>query len=133
MKEFLHKLWCGDITPGSDPTANHTENLETVRLAQKYLGRGVCGVDLAGYEEHYALLQRLLTAEGVGRAPVFFTLKNDGTAEKEYALKLTYPEGHYMNPKVLEELFPNVFEVCEKIEITSNANKIICKRSTCIF
>ncbi len=34
-----------------DPTANHTENLETVRLAQKYLGRGVCGVDLAGYEE----------------------------------------------------------------------------------
>lgn len=34
-----------------DPAANHTENLETVQLAKKYLGQGVCGVDLAGYEE----------------------------------------------------------------------------------
>ena len=34
-----------------DPMANHAENLETVRLAKAYLGQGVCGVDLAGYEE----------------------------------------------------------------------------------
>ena len=34
-----------------DPAANHAENLETVHLAKKYLGQGVCGVDLAGYEE----------------------------------------------------------------------------------
>lgn len=34
-----------------DPAANHEENMETVRLAKKYLGKGVCGVDLAGYEE----------------------------------------------------------------------------------
>ena len=34
-----------------DPAANHAENVETVRLAKKYLGQGVCGVDLAGYEE----------------------------------------------------------------------------------
>lgn len=37
-----------------DPAQNHVENLETVRLAAKYLGQGVCGVDLAGYEERMA-------------------------------------------------------------------------------
>ena len=34
-----------------DPASNHAENMETIRLAKKYLGRGVCAVDLAGYEE----------------------------------------------------------------------------------
>lgn len=34
-----------------DPAANHAENVETVHLTRKYLGKGVCGVDLAGYEE----------------------------------------------------------------------------------
>lgn len=34
-----------------DPADNHEENMETVRLAKKYLGKGVCGVDMAGYEE----------------------------------------------------------------------------------
>ena len=34
-----------------DPTENHSENIETVRLAGKYLGKGVCAVDMAGYEE----------------------------------------------------------------------------------
>jgi len=34
-----------------DPSENHAENIETVRLAKKYLGKGVVAVDLAGYEE----------------------------------------------------------------------------------
>ena len=29
---------------------NHEENLETVRVAKKYLGKGVCAIDLAGAE-----------------------------------------------------------------------------------
>lgn len=33
-----------------DPAENHEANLETVRLAKKYLGQGVCAVDMAGYE-----------------------------------------------------------------------------------
>ena len=37
-----------------DPMQNRGENLETLRLAKKYLGKGVCGVDLAGYEERMA-------------------------------------------------------------------------------
>ncbi len=32
---------------------NHDENLETVRIAHKYLGEGVCAVDLAGAEALY--------------------------------------------------------------------------------
>ena len=34
-----------------DPAENHAENIETVHLAKKYLGKGVVAVDLAGYEE----------------------------------------------------------------------------------
>ena len=34
-----------------DPAENRAENMETVRLAGKYLGKGVCAVDMAGYEE----------------------------------------------------------------------------------
>ena len=34
-----------------DPAENYAENMETVRLAGKYLGKGVCAVDMAGYEE----------------------------------------------------------------------------------
>ena len=49
-----------------DPASNHAENLETVHLAKRYLDRGVCGMDLAGYEERmpeyadlFALAQEL--------------------------------------------------------------------------
>ena len=51
-----------------DPAANRAENAETVHLAKKYLGQGVCGVDLAGYEERmpeYAELFALARELGV--------------------------------------------------------------------
>lgn len=32
---------------------NHDENMETVRVARKYLGKGVCAIDLAGAEGLY--------------------------------------------------------------------------------
>jgi adenosine deaminase len=32
---------------------NHDENMETVRIAKKYLGEGVCAIDLAGAEALY--------------------------------------------------------------------------------
>ena len=35
-----------------DPADNHDANIETVHLAKKYLGHGVCGMDMAGYEEN---------------------------------------------------------------------------------
>jgi len=51
-----------------DPADNHSENIETVHLAKKYLGKGVVGVDLAGYEERmpeYADIFRLAKELGV--------------------------------------------------------------------
>ena len=33
---------------------NHDENMETVRIAKKYLGKGVCAIDLAGAEALYS-------------------------------------------------------------------------------
>lgn len=32
---------------------NHNENIETVKIAKKYLGKGVCAIDLAGAEALY--------------------------------------------------------------------------------
>ena len=51
-----------------DPASNHAENMETLRLAGKYLGKGVCGVDLAGYEERmpeYADIFALAKERGI--------------------------------------------------------------------
>lgn len=51
-----------------DPMDNHDENIETVHLAKKYLGKGVVGVDLAGYEERmpeYADIFQLAKQLGV--------------------------------------------------------------------
>ncbi|MBE6114521.1 MAG: adenosine deaminase [Erysipelotrichaceae bacterium] len=51
-----------------DPLQNHEENIETIHMAKKYLGRGVCGVDLAGYEENmsgYADLFELARELGI--------------------------------------------------------------------
>jgi len=51
-----------------DPQENRKENIETVQLAKKYLGKGVCALDLAGYEERmpeYAELFDLAKSLGV--------------------------------------------------------------------
>lgn len=44
----------------------------------------------------------LLTAEGVGRVPAYFTLENTTQEEKTYQLTLSYPEGSYSNPQNVE-------------------------------
>ncbi len=51
-----------------DPMDNHSENIETVHLAKKYLGNGVVGLDLAGYEERmpeYADIFQLAAQLGI--------------------------------------------------------------------
>ena len=51
-----------------DPASNRAENFETLHLAKKYLGRGVCGLDLAGYEERmpeYGELFALAHQQGI--------------------------------------------------------------------
>ena len=51
-----------------DPAENHAENMETVHLAKKYLGKGVVAVDMAGYEERmseYADIFRLADELGI--------------------------------------------------------------------
>lgn len=47
------KLRCNLILCCIRGNNNHNENTETVRIAKKYLNKGVCGVDLAGAEGLY--------------------------------------------------------------------------------
>ena len=42
---------------GDSAKVNEKENLETLRLTEKYLGHGVAGLDLAGYENNCDLLE----------------------------------------------------------------------------
>ena len=47
------KLKCNLILCCMRGNNNHDENIETIRIAKKYLNKGVCGVDLAGAEGLY--------------------------------------------------------------------------------
>lgn len=90
-----------------DPSANHDENIETVLLAKKYLGKGVCGVDLAGYEENMS-----------GYADLFELAKEFGipaTTHSEFSVEeaLKYGTtriGHGYQVALIEELTEEVIK-----------------------
>lgn len=43
--------------------------------------------------------------EAMPRAPYSWTIINEGAEEATYALKIYYPEGHQMNPKIIESMY----------------------------
>ena len=52
-----------------------------------------------------------LTASGMGMAPAFFSITNDGAEDAEYALSVQLPAGEMMNPEVIE------FDVWEDLSL----------------
>lgn len=102
-----------------DPAANHAENMETVRLARQYLGRGVCGVDLAGYEEQMS-----------GYADIFALARELGipaTTHSEFtvgeALKYgTTRIGHGYQAALLPELTEAVIEKGVTLEMCPDSS-----------
>ena len=84
-----------------DASSNLTENKETLNLAYKYLSKGVCGLDLAGYEDN------------MNDFKLLFDLANDlgipTTTHSEFTVKdaLKYGAkriGHGYQAALLEEL-----------------------------
>ncbi|MDO4219055.1 MAG: adenosine deaminase [Synergistaceae bacterium] len=111
---------------------NHAANFETVRLAKKYLGKGVCATDLAGAEaafpnEGYAEEFKLARELGVP-----FTMHSgEALGAQSVAVALDYGAsriGHGVrsleDPAVIKRLVDNkiTLEVCPKSNI-----------DTCIF
>lgn len=102
-----------------DPSANHDENIETVLLAKKYLGKGVCGVDLAGYEENMS-----------GYADLFELAKEFGipaTTHSEFSVEeaLKYGTtriGHGYQAALLEELTEEVIRSQVTLEMCPDSS-----------
>ena len=90
-----------------DPSANEKENLETLRLAHKYLNKGVCGLDLAGYEENMLGYKHYFEKAMELKIPV--------TTHSEFSVQdaLTYNTtriGHGYQAALIEELTEEVIQ-----------------------
>ena len=102
-----------------DPMDNHDANIETVYLSKKYLGKGVVGVDLAGYEERmpeYADIFQLAKELGV-----------PATTHSEFtvgdALKYgTSRIGHGYQAALVEELTKEVIEKGVTLEMCPDSS-----------
>ena len=87
---------------------NHSENLETVRLAAKYLGRGICAVDLAGAEGLFPtcdFTEEFELAKQLGVPATIHAGEADGPASVQAALEMGARRiGHGV--RSLEDILP---------------------------
>ena len=110
---------------------NHAENLETVEVAAKYLGKGVCAVDLAGaealfptkdFEDVFALAQRL------GVPAAIHAGEADGPESVRAALRFGAKRiGHGVRSAADPELMKLLAEQGVPLEVcpTSNLNTVV--------
>lgn len=112
---------------------NNNENYETVRVAKKYLGRGVCAVDLAGAEAIFKTKDYKEIFEYVKEEELPFTIhagEADGPESIKSALSFgTKRIGHGV--RILEDdaLLEKVIKKNVTLEVcpTSNIQTCICK------
>jgi len=81
MKDFIHRIWCGDVHPGSEITANNAEINKLLRYKNRHREQLLALLDeeqtklLEKYEsneeELYCLAQEDAFAEGVRYAVQF--------------------------------------------------------------
>lgn len=102
-----------------DPFENHAENMETVHLAKKYLGKGVCAIDLAGYEERmseYADIFEL--AHELGIPTTTHSEFTVGEALKYHTSRI----GHGYQAALIPELTKAVIEKGVTLEMCPNSS-----------
>ena len=102
-----------------DPNENVEENIETLRLAHKYLNKGVVGLDLAGYEENMLGYQHLFEKAIELKIPV--------TTHSEFTVKdgLTYNTtriGHGYQAALIEELTEEVIRKQVTLEMCPDSS-----------
>jgi adenosine deaminase len=112
---------------------NEKQNFETVELAKKYLGKGVCAVDLAGAEALYKTREYKRIFEYVKELEIPFTIhagEADGVESIKDAISFGAKRiGHGVraieDEKLIEYLKKNkiTLEVCP----TSNIQTCICE------
>ena len=102
-----------------NPAENHAENIETVHLTKKYLGKGVCGVDMAGYEERMPEYKDLFDLAHKLNIPC--------TTHSEFTVKdaLTYNTtriGHGYQTALIEELSNEVIRKGVTLEMCPDSS-----------
>ena len=113
---------------------NHAENLETVRVAKKYLGYGVCAIDLAGAEGLYKTKNFedvFICAKELGVPFTIHAGEADGPDSVYEAIRLGARRiGHGIraieDPKLVEMIAKRgiTLEICP----TSNVCTAVCKK-----
>ena len=107
------------------------ENLKTIEVAEKYLNRGVCAIDLAGAEDKYPLDEYLPLFELAKKKGIPFTIhagENGSAKEVEKAINIGATRiGHGIhsieNKEVLE-LIKNkniLLEICPTSNVQTNS------------
>lgn len=102
-----------------DPSQNHAENLETVHLVKEYLHKGVCALDLAGYEERMPEYKDLFDLAHKLNIPC--------TTHSEFTVKdaLTYNTtriGHGYQTALIEELSNEVIRKKVTLEMCPDSS-----------
>ena len=72
---------------GDSASVNEKENLETLRLTEKYLGQGVAGLDLAGYENNCDLYEYAPLFESAREKHIPYTIHAGEMGNGENVLK----------------------------------------------
>ncbi|MBO5478070.1 MAG: adenosine deaminase [Clostridia bacterium] len=111
---------------------NNNENYETVRVAKKYLGRGVCAVDLAGAEAIFKTKEYEEIFEYVKEEEIPFTIhagEADGPESIKSAISFgTKRIGHGVRAIEDEGLVEKIIKKGITLEVcpTSNIQTCIC-------
>lgn len=111
---------------------NNNENYETVRVAKKYLGRGVCAVDLAGAEAIFKTKEYKEIFEYVKEEELPFTIhagEADGPESIKSAISFGAKRiGHGVRVMEDEALLEKVIKKGITLEVcpTSNIQTCIC-------
>ena len=111
---------------------NNNENYETVRVAKKYLGRGVCAVDLAGAEAIFKTKEYEEILEYVKEEEIPFTIhagEADGPESIKSAISFgTKRIGHGVRAIEDEGLVEKIIKKGITLEVcpTSNIQTCIC-------
>lgn len=117
-----------------DGSDNSMENMETVKLTEKYLGRGVCACDLAGAEALFPNSKYLYVFEEAARLNVPYTVHSGEALGYESVIEAVENGAHRIGHGVRAAENHEAMELLVKrhvpVEVcpTSNINTCVFKR-----
>ncbi len=111
---------------GDSAAFNEKENLETIRVTKEYLGKGVCGIDLAGFENNCDFEEYVPLFEIVKKENIPFTIHAGEMGVADHvpvAVKLGAKRiGHGINAIEKEEYMQAILDNDITLEVCPTSN-----------